>query len=127
MRFKLDENFGTRTQQLFRAAGHDVQTVRGQGLPGCSDQLLYETCRAEQFCLVTLDLDFADVTRFPPDRTKGMVVIRVPQNPSLDLLERLVHQLLQALERMSVERSLWIVEPGRIRIHQTEAGEELEI
>jgi hypothetical protein len=28
MKFKLDENFGTRTQELFRAAGHDVQTVR---------------------------------------------------------------------------------------------------
>ena len=27
MKFKLDENFGTRTQQLFREAGHNVQTV----------------------------------------------------------------------------------------------------
>ena len=56
-----------------------------------------------------------------------MVVIQVPQNPSLDLLERLVYQLLQVLERMLVEGNLWIVEPGRIRIHQTEAGEGLEI
>jgi len=24
VKFKLDENFGTRTQQLFLAAGHDV-------------------------------------------------------------------------------------------------------
>ena len=36
MKFKLDENFGIRTQQLFRAAGHDVQTIRGQRLQGCS-------------------------------------------------------------------------------------------
>lgn len=27
MKFKLDENLGTRTQRLFIAAGHDVQTV----------------------------------------------------------------------------------------------------
>lgn len=42
MKFKLDENFGTRTQQLFRAAGHGVQTVRDEELQGTSDQHLYE-------------------------------------------------------------------------------------
>ena len=44
MKFKLDENFGTRTQELFRVAGHDVQTVRGQEIQGCLDQHLYEVC-----------------------------------------------------------------------------------
>ena len=34
MKFKLDENFGSRTQHLFRAEGHDVETVRSQGLDG---------------------------------------------------------------------------------------------
>jgi predicted nuclease of predicted toxin-antitoxin system len=120
MTFKLDENFGTRTQELFRAAGHEVQTVRSQGLQGCSDPHLYEVCCSEKYCLVTLDLDFSDVTRFPPSEANGIVVIRVPQNPSLALLEQLVRQFLQALAQMSVERKLWIVEVGRIRVHQSE-------
>jgi predicted nuclease of predicted toxin-antitoxin system len=123
MKFKLDENFGTRTQQLFRAAGHDVQTVRDQGLQGRSDFYLYEVCCAEQRCLVTLDLDFSDVTRFPPAKTGGIVVIRVPRNPSLTLLEQLIHQFLQSLTQMSVEKKLWIVEIGRIRVHQSETEE----
>jgi len=124
MKFKLDENFGARTQQLFHAAGHDVQTVRDQELQGCSDRHLYEVCCAEQHCLVTLDLDFADVTRFLPAQANGIVVIRVPRNPSLALLEQLVHQFLQALTQMPVEKKLWIVEFGRIRIHQLETEEE---
>jgi len=33
MKFKLDENFGKRTQHLFKIAGHDVQTTKGY--PGC--------------------------------------------------------------------------------------------
>jgi len=121
MKFKLDENFGTRTLHLFRAAGHGVRTVRGQELQGCSDQHLYEACCTEQRCLVTLDLDFADVTRFPPAQASGIVVIRVPRNPSLALLERLVRQFLQALNQMRIEKQLWIVEIGRIRIHQLES------
>jgi len=120
MKFKLDENFGTRTQQLFRKVGYDIQTVRDQSLQGCSDQHLYEACCNEQRCLVTLDLDFADVLRFPPTQTNGIVVIRVPQNPSLSLLEQLIQQFLQALIQMSVERKLWIVEVGRIRIHESQ-------
>ena len=135
MKFKLDENFGTRTQQLFRAAGHDVQTVRDEELQGSSDQYLYEICSlrsptpsaygcTEQRCLVTLDLDFADIIRFPPDQASGIVVIRVPRNPSLSLLERLIRQFLQILTEMSVDKQLWIVEVGRIRMHQSEGDKD---
>jgi len=35
MKFKLDENFGYRTQKLFREANHDVSTVLNENLHGC--------------------------------------------------------------------------------------------
>ncbi len=125
MKFKLDENFGTRTLEIFRAVGHDIQTVRSQELQGCLDQNLYEVCCKEHRCLVTLDLDFADVTRFPPSSASGIVVIRIPRNPNFALLEQLVRQFLQVLTQMPVEKKLWIVEVGRIRVHQLEVEEEL--
>jgi predicted nuclease of predicted toxin-antitoxin system len=89
MRFKLDENFGTRTQHIFETSGHDAQTVRQEALQGSSDTKLFDVCVREQRCLVTLDLDFADVTRFRSVRTAGIVVIRAPRNPSLSLSIRL--------------------------------------
>ena len=55
MKFKLDENFGTRTQHLFQDAGYHVQTVRQEVLQGSPDQHLYEICCLEQRCLVTLE------------------------------------------------------------------------
>lgn len=102
MRFRLDKNRGRRTQSLIRRAGHDVETVWQESLQRAPDQDLYDICRAERRCLVTLDLDFADVVRFPPDGTGGIVVIRPPRNPSLPLLEGLMHQLLQALDAMPI-------------------------
>ena len=118
MKFKLDENFGTRTQRVFREAGYDVETVHSQALQGTSDEHLFDVVCQEHRCLVTLDLDFADTLRFhlPPDI--GIAVIRVPRNPSLQLLENLVRQFLRATREHPLEGNLWIVEVGRIRIRQ---------
>ena len=124
MKFKLDENIGMRTQDLFRAAGHAVLTVREEALQGCSDRVIYDTCCVEQLCLVTFDLDFADVTRFSPAKAAGIVVIRVPKNPSRSLLDHLVSQFLGATEREPLEKRLWIVETGRIRVHESDIDEE---
>ncbi|MCX6842219.1 MAG: DUF5615 family PIN-like protein [candidate division WOR-3 bacterium] len=121
MKFKLDENFGTRTQQLFLAAGHDVSTVGKQGLCGCPDRRLFEVCGRESRCLVSLDIDFGDVTRFPPARSAGIVVLRLPRNPTLEILESLIAAFLRALSDRPLTGRLWMVEPGRIRVHQTEA------
>ena len=77
MRFKLDENFGSRTQELFRSAGHDVKSVLDEKIQGCSDKNLYKICCKEKRCLVTFDLDFADITRFSPSLCGGIVVIKI--------------------------------------------------
>jgi predicted nuclease of predicted toxin-antitoxin system len=119
MKFKLDENFGRRTQNLFRESGHDIQTVIDENLQGSSDRKLLKKCLAEGRILVTLDLDFADVIRFPPHKTCGLVVLRLPGRITLKVLELLIVNLLNMLETETVERQLWIVEPGRIRIHKT--------
>lgn len=84
----------------------------------------YDTCRENGLCLVTLDLDFSDVLRFPPQATGGIVVLRCPRNPSLTMLERMVRQFLMMIGKtsqlgiMSPEHQLWIVEVDRVRVHQ---------
>lgn len=118
MKFKLDENFGSRTQRLFRDTGHDVATVYEQALQGSTDQRVYDVCCREHRCLVTLDLDFADILRFPPSESAGIIVVRVSPNSSLSFLEHLIQQFLSALEQIPFSNDLWIVEAGRIRIHQ---------
>ena len=64
MKFKLDENLGSRTASLIGEAGHDVQTVSDEKLNGVEDAWLYRVCASEGRCLITLDLDFADILRF---------------------------------------------------------------
>ena len=78
MKWKLDENLGSRTVHLFLKAGHDAETVLQEELSGSSDETLFEVCVREDRCLLTLDIDFADVLRFPPHQTAGIAVLRLP-------------------------------------------------
>ncbi len=116
MKWKLDENFGSRTIHIFLEAGHDAETVLQEKISGASDDTLYQVCLREERCLVTLDIDFADVLRFPPHRTAGIAVLRLPKNPSLRLLETMVENLLQFYASQAIHGHLWIVEAGRVRV-----------
>jgi predicted nuclease of predicted toxin-antitoxin system len=117
MKWKLDENFGSRAAHLLRAAGHDAETVLQESLSGASDEALFRACVSEGRILLTLDIDFADVFRFPPHETAGIAVLRLPKQPSLALMESTVANLLRFLSSEPIQGRLWIVEPGRVRVH----------
>lgn len=118
MKFELDENIGLRGLQILTGAGHDVATVRGQSLGGAEDRELIEVCRDEQRALVTLDLDFSNPLIFEPRRYPGIAVLRMPPKASSAQLLALVHTFARALTTEFIEGKLWIVEIGRIRVHQ---------
>jgi predicted nuclease of predicted toxin-antitoxin system len=123
VKFKLDENIGRRGLELLKQAHHDVTTVWDQGLHGITDERLFETCSIEGRVLITLDRDFGQVPRFPPEKGAGVVILQAGPRTSLrNILDRL-RDFLSVLESRSVAGALWIVEPGRVRIHLRD-GEE---
>jgi predicted nuclease of predicted toxin-antitoxin system len=117
VRFKLDENIGRRGSELLKACGHDVMTVWDQGLHGVADEELFEVCSAETGALITLDRDFGQVTRFPPERSAGIIVLDAGSRTTLrGILDRLQDFLARPREPIG-GGWLWIVEPGRVRVH----------
>jgi predicted nuclease of predicted toxin-antitoxin system len=120
VKFKLDENLGRRCRDILRAAGHNVSTVASERIHGIADTELIERCRAENRCLVTLDLGFANPLTFLPSRYSGIAVLRLPAKPSAVDITALVRTLIDALAKEEIEGKLWIVEIGRVRVHQEE-------
>jgi len=115
MRFKLDENMPRSARELLAEFGHDVSTIVIQGLAGRDDQLVAETCKAEVRALITLDLDFADITAYPPQDYSGIVVLRLTVQDVPSVLDAL-RRFQSHLRNESVEARLWIVEDARIRV-----------
>jgi predicted nuclease of predicted toxin-antitoxin system len=124
VKLKLDENLGRRARDELARGGHDVATVPDQSLTGATDEALIEACRDEGRGLVTLDLDFGNPLRFPPDRYSGIAVLRSPPQVSATALLALVRTLAAALAKEPLSGRLWIVEIGRIRVHEASKRED---
>jgi predicted nuclease of predicted toxin-antitoxin system len=118
VKLKLDENLGFLGKFLLEADGHDVMTVAGQQMSGADDDRIYQVCKDEGRVLVTLDRDFGQTLRFPPEMGAGIVVLECKGRLSPAMILGRLTELAALLRTRPIGRELWIVEPGRVRIHE---------
>ena len=119
MKFKTDENLPEEIALLLREATFDAMSVREEELGGENDEDLAEICRREGRNLITLDNDFSDMRKYPPNQYPGFIVLRVHRQNKKAIIG-LFRRILPALQIEVLEHVLWIVEEHRIRIR----GEE---
>jgi predicted nuclease of predicted toxin-antitoxin system len=81
VKFKTDENLPLEAAATFREAGFNVETIWDEALSGATDEIVAARARSESRVLVTLDLDFANIQAYPPDRHAGIVVLRTNKDP----------------------------------------------
>lgn len=117
MKIKLDENIGRRGFEFLREQGLDVMTAVEQRLGGAVDDEIFKVCSAEGRVLITLDHDFGQVLRFPPDQAAGIVILELGPRPTLSGIEARLRDFIALAEVEPVAGALWIVSPGRVRIH----------
>ena len=115
MRFKIDENLPDELAALLREKGHDASTARDESLNGRPDLDLAAVCRSERRTIVTLDLDFSDITAFPPEEYAGIIVLRVRSQSKAHVLS-VFKALLPIFETEPLDKKLWIVEEDRVRV-----------
>jgi predicted nuclease of predicted toxin-antitoxin system len=115
MRFKVDENLHDDVAQTLRGRGHDAETVYDEGLRAEDDATIAGRCRQEGRAIVTLDLDFANITIYPPEDYPGLIVLRVGNQSRLHVLNTF-SQVLDLIDREPLHGHLWIVEEHRVRI-----------
>ncbi|MGQ0620438.1 MAG: DUF5615 family PIN-like protein [Panacagrimonas sp.] len=76
MKIKLDENISVELAPLLSRSGHDVDTVAIEGLQGQPDSAVWAAAQSAGRMLITQDLDFADIRRFPPGTHHGLILLR---------------------------------------------------
>ena len=115
MKFKVDENLPVEVAGSLRQAGHDAATVWDQSLSGSPDHDIASACQREGRALMTLDMGFADIRAYPPERFPGLIVLRLRWQDKAHVLE-VINRLVRALSSQPLDRRLWIVDETRIRV-----------
>jgi len=85
MNLKLDENLPERLVGVLARLGHDVDTVRREGLAGEADEHVWQAAQSARRFLITQDLDFSDLRRFTTQTHCGVLLVR-RRRPGRDAL-----------------------------------------
>jgi len=117
MKFKIDENLPIEIAEELRREGHDAATVLEENMRGFSDTKIVAVCHSEMRILITLDLDFADIRRYPPSDSPGIIVLRIEPQHKKHLVHSL-RRIIPVLSKEPLSRRLWIVEEDRIRVRE---------
>jgi predicted nuclease of predicted toxin-antitoxin system len=115
LRFFIDEDVPRSTTRVLRDAGFDVMNVHEAGLQGKSDDLVFEFAQNENRLLITCDMGFSNILKFPPSENQGILVVRVPDSEPIAVFNR---EVLNAVNEVgeNLLHHLAVVEIGKVRL-----------
>jgi predicted nuclease of predicted toxin-antitoxin system len=115
VRFLLDENLSPHHAGTLRALGHEAASVVELKLSGAGDSVVRDVAVSDDRILVTLDADFANVLRFPPAETPGVVRFRI--HPATEeAIDAALRWAIPRLAQMSLAGKLVVVDERKMRI-----------
>lgn len=117
MRLLLDENLSPLHAAPLREAGHDAVSVVEVGLAGQPDPTVRAYAIEENRVLVTLDADFANMLRFPPAGTPGVIRLKIHPPTEESILDQLL-RTIAVLRDTPLEGCLAVSHSGTIRLRR---------
>ena len=115
----VDEDMPRSLAPLLRAAGMTAEDVRDSGLRGRSDDEIFGYAATHRLALLTADVGFANLIRFPLRRHFGIIVVRFPNELSAAVLNAAILEALTDLKEDDIIGNLVVIEPGRIRLRRS--------
>lgn len=88
MKIKLNENMPESLAGRLAVLGHEVDTVRSEGIAGAPDPDVWSAAQADERFLITQDLDFSDIRQFVPGTHRGLLLVRLPDAGRIGLASR---------------------------------------
>ncbi len=117
MKLFLDENLSPRDSAELRSNGYDACGAVEVWLSGATDEQILHFAVENGRILMTLDADFANIIRFPPEQTHGVVRLKV-HPPTEGNIRHVIRRALLALRNIDLTGRLAVVDGDKIRIRR---------
>ena len=95
--------------------GFETLDVRNVGLRGRSDDEIFAFAQREQAVIVTGDMGFGNILRYPLGSHAGIIVVHYPNEVPASEINNKIREACSSLSEDEIKGSLLIFEPGRIR------------
>ena len=115
MKLLLDENLSPQQAAILREQGHDARAVTQAGLSGEPDSTIRAFVIESGRVLLTLDADFANILRFPPASTPGVIRLKI-HPPTEEAIREQIHRTLEVLKDTPLVGCLAVSHGSVIRI-----------
>jgi len=120
MRFFADHCVPHSIGEPLTSEGHEVIRLSTQLPSDADDSTVIEEAQEMSAILLSLNGDFADLIRYPPDHYGGIVALQVRNRP--EAIPSIVDKLLEYMEQHPRQKhysgKLFLVEAHRIRVRR---------
>lgn len=116
LRFLIDEDLPRSLAPALIEAGFEAADVRDVGLRSTDDTMVFTRAVDQRRCLLSGDLGFANIRRFPLGSHSGIGVVRYPNEASPHTVIAAVIDAMERTNEFEMQGSLMIIEPGRVRL-----------
>ena len=119
MKLKLDENLSRHLKPILIGLGHDVLTAADEDLLSRPDVEVAACAAREGRILLSLDIEFADLRKYPPGSHPGIILFRPASLGPLSV-NRFVERFVRSTDLSALSGCVAVVEPQSIRVRQPE-------
>jgi predicted nuclease of predicted toxin-antitoxin system len=117
MKLFADECVYRVTVEALRAWGHDVVTTQEEGLAGKADTVQLARATEQGRVLITNDLDFSHIRRYPPADHRGVIVLKM-RPKILSEVHSVLKGLLGCVTEDDLDRTLTVVDHNKYRMRR---------
>lgn len=118
LKFIIDEDMPRSTARVLKARGYEALDVRDYGLRGKSDDEIFKFAQKEKAVILTGDLGFGNLLRYPVSSHSGIVIAHFPNEMSTSELNNQIIKTLETFTEIDFKGNLIIIEPGKVRIRR---------
>ncbi len=115
MKLKLDENLSRHLKPILAGLARDVLTAADEDLLSQPDTEIARAAKAEQRMLLTLDIEFADLRKYPPGSHPGVILFR-PLSLSPLSVNAFIADFIRRTDLEKLAGCVAVVDPVHVRI-----------
>lgn len=115
MELKLDEKFSRHLKPVLMALGHDTLTAADENLLSRPDTEIAHASKREKRMVLTLDIEFADLRKYPPGSHPGIILFR-PQSLSPLSVNKFIADFIGRTELDKLAACVAVVDPVHVRV-----------